>query len=282
MGVVLALLAAGAYGAADFFGGVATRRSPVFAVTVVSQLGGLLFLLMILPFVPGHVSARAFEYGAAAGVCGGAGIALLYHALSIGKMGVVSPITAVLAAAFPVMAGVLHGEHLRNWQLAGIGIALLAVVLISMTSEPADNAAGRVLEFSTKGVREAIASGVILGGFLILLAHSGTTAGLYPLVSARLASTVVLVAVALIVRSSIKPAAGALPSLLGIGVLDMAANALYVAATYSGYLSIAAVLTSLYPASTVLLARILLGERLGGLQKAGVVLALAGVALISV
>ncbi|HZZ66454.1 MAG TPA: DMT family transporter [Candidatus Baltobacteraceae bacterium] len=282
MGVVLALLAAGAYGAADFFGGVATRRSPVFAVTVISQLAGLLFLLTFLPFVPGHVSARALEYGAAAGVCGGVGIALLYHALSIGKMGVVSPITAVLAAAFPVVAGVLHGEHLRNWQLAGIGIALLAVVLISMTSEPADNAAGRVLEFSTKGVREAIASGVILGGFLILLARSGTAAGLYPLVSARLASTVVLVALASIARASIKPAAGALPWLAGIGVLDMAANALYVAATYAGFLSIAAVLTSLYPASTVFLARILLGERLSALQKAGVVLALAGVALISV
>lgn len=282
MGVVLALLAAGAYGAADFFGGVATRRSPVFAVTVISQLAGLLFLIMTLPFVPGHVSARALEYGAAAGICGGAGIALLYHALSIGKMGVVSPITAVLAAAFPLIVGVLHGERLLSWQLAGISIALLAVVLISMSFEPADGTAGRVLQFSTKGVREAIASGVILGGFLILLAGSGSGAGLYPLVSARVASTGVLFAVALIARASVKPASGALPSLFGIGILDMAANGLYIGATYTGYLSIAAVLTSLYPASTVLFARVLLGERLGPVQKAGVVLALAGVALISV
>lgn len=276
MGIVFGLLAAVFYGAADFLGGFATRRSPMLAVAVISQAAGFILLVAALPFFGGHATHDAILYGALAGISGGVGIALLYHALSIGKMGVVSPTTAVLGAAFPVGAGVLRGEHLSAWQVAGIAIALLAVIMISVSTEPD----GR-FEFSTAGVKEAIASGIFIGGFLIFLASAGRNAGLYPLVSARLASTAFLVLIALVLRKSITPLRASVPIILLAGAIDMTANCLYVLATYAGYISVAAVLTSLYPASTVFLARIVLGERLAALQKIGVACALAGVALIA-
>jgi uncharacterized membrane protein len=271
------LLAALFYGSADFCGGFAVRRSPMFAVTVISQAVGLVLIFAALPFFPGRPTPQALEFGFISGMCGGLGLLLLYHALSIGKMGVVSPITAVLAALTPVIVGAARGEHLGNLKLAGIGVALLAVVLISLSTE-----ADGTFEFSTAGVKEAIASGVILGGFYTFLALGGHNAGLYPIVSARIGSITLLLVIALVMGRTIAVAA---PAALGIivlsGVLDMAANIFYVLAAYAGYLSIAAVLTSLYPASTVFLARFVLGERLAALQKAGVVLALAGVALIA-
>ena len=276
MTVVLGLLAAACYGAADFFGGIATRRSSMSAVAILSQGAGFILLLSAFPFFHGHFSREALIYGALGGICGGAGIALLYHALSIGKMGVVSPITAVLAAALPVGVGAFRGEHLSLWQSAGIAIALLAVVLISLSPEPD----GR-LEFSTAGVKEAIVCGFFLGGFYIFLARAGSGAGLYPLLSARFAATAFLLFAALVLRKSILPARATVPLVILVGAMDMTANCLYLLATYAGYLSIAAVLTSLYPASTVFLARIVLREHLAVLQKVGVAFALAGVALIA-
>ncbi len=276
MAVLLGLLAATFYGAADFCGGLATRRSSTLAVTVVSQAAGLFLLVIVLPAFPALLSLSVVEFGAVAGLCGGVGIALLYHALSIGKMGVVSPITAVLAAALPVGVGVARGEHLLLWQAAGVGIALVAVVLISLSHEPD----GR-LEFSTVGVKEAIASGVALGGFLTFLALAGKGGGLYPLLCARAASTIFLMVVAFVGRQTLVPVRSTVRIILLAGAIDMSANVLYVLAAYAGYLSVAAVLTSLYPASTVFLARIVLGERLAAVQKAGVVLALLGVALIA-
>ena len=274
--VFLGLFAAAFYGAADFCGGLATKRTTMFSVTIVSQAVGFALILALLPFFPGHATRADYGWGAIAGICGGLGIALLYHALSIGKMGVVSPITAVLAASLPVFIGLFRGERLSLWQGVGIGVALIAVVLISLSTEED----GRI-EFSTEGVREAIASGILLGGFYTFLAMSGKHAGLYPLVTARLGSIGLLVALALVLRRDMIPRNGTLPLVALAGALDMTANALYVLATFAGYLSVAAVLTSLYPASTVFLARIVLNERLQLLQKIGVGCALAGVALIA-
>src|SRR5579872_3797503 len=248
----------------------------MLAVVVVSQATGTALLLAVLPFVPGHLTHAGIVYRVLAGACGGIGIALLYHALSIGKMGVVSPITAVLAASLPVFIGIVRGDRLSVWQTVGIVIALIAVVLISLSTEPD----GR-FEFSTVGVREAIASGLTLGGFYIFLALAGKGAGLYPVACARFGSIVLLLLVALALRRTVVPVASTLPIVLLGGIIDMSANVLYVLASYAGYLSIAAVLTSLYPASTVFLARFVLGERLANIQKLGVALALAGVALIA-
>jgi uncharacterized membrane protein len=269
-------MAAAFYGAADFCGGLATKRTSMFSVAVISQGVGFVLLLMFLPLFPGHATRADFGFGLLAGVCGGLGLALLYHALSIGKMGVVSPITAVLAAALPVGVGYFRGEHLSAFQVAGIAIALVAVVMISVSTEED----GRI-EFSTEGVREAIASGVVLGGFYTFLALGSKAAGLYPLVAARIGSVGFLILLALVMRRSMVPRNRTLPLIALAGTIDMTANALYVLATYAGYLSIAAVLTSLYPASTVFLARVVLKERLQMLQKIGVGCALAGVVLIA-
>ncbi len=274
--ILLGLCAAAFYGAADFCGGLATRRSSMFAVAIVSQAAGLILLVALMPLLPGRFTQAALAYGALGGACGGIGIVLLYHALSIGKMGVVSPITAVLAAALPVVVGVVRGDRLSAWQMTGIVVALAAVVLISLSTEPD----GR-FEFSTAGVREAVASGVVLGGFYIFLALAGKGAGVYPVLFARMCSVALLLAIALVLRREVLPGAPALALVLVGGLLDMSANVCYVLAAGAGYLSIAAVLTSLYPGSTVFLARFVLKERLAKVQKAGVALALAGVALIA-
>ncbi len=264
------------YGASDFCGGFAAKRTGMFAVAVTSQAAGLVLLLVVMPLLGGRFTQTALVYGLIGGACGGVGIMLLYHALSIGKMGVVSPITAVLAAALPVIVGMMRGDRLSAWQLLGIGVALAAVVLISLSTEPD----GR-FEFSTAGVREAIAAGLALGGFYIFLALAGKGSGLYPLLFARFGSVMLLLLITGALRRSALPAIASLPIVLLAGAIDMTANVLYVLAAYTGFLSIAAVLTSLYPASTVFLARVVLGERLAGVQKIGVALALAGVALIA-
>lgn len=275
MAIVFGLLAAAFYGAADFCGGFATKRNGMFAVAIASQASGLVLLLAVMPLLGGRFTHDALVYGVLGGACGGLGIVLLYHALSVGKMGVVSPITAVLAASLPVVAGMARGDRLSSWQLAGIVLALAAVVLISLSTEPD----GR-FEFSTAGVREAVASGLLLGGFYIFLALAGKTTGLYPLLFARSGSVALLLLIAGALRRGVIPATS-LPLVLFAGAIDMSANVLYVLSAYAGYLSIAAVLTSLYPASTVFLARFVLGERLANVQKIGVALALAGVALIA-
>lgn len=274
--ICTSLGAASFYGAADFLGGLATRRAGIAAVVIPVQVIGIALGLAALPILHGTVSGSALLWGAAAGISGGCGIALLYHALAIGKMGVVSPITAVLAAALPVTLGLLRGEHASIARLTGIGIALVAVVLISLTTEED----GR-FEFSTLGVKEAIASGVFLGGFFILIALAPRSGGLYPLIFARTSASVMLLLGAVALRQTLVPSKPLWALILPAGVMDMGANVLYVIATRYGYVSIAAVVTSLYPASTVLLARVLLGERLRAWQTVGLLLALVGVALIS-
>jgi drug/metabolite transporter (DMT)-like permease len=277
LAVVFGVLGGIFYGTADFCGGLATKRTSIFAVTVVSQAAGLVVLALAIGFLQAHALTSDYLWGAAGGLCGGVGLALLYHALSIGKMGVVSPITAVLAASGPAIFGVFaRGEALAWFQTLGMVIALAAIVLISLSHDES----GRI-EFSTVGVKEAIASGIVLSGFFLFLGLARPEAGLQPLLAARAASALFLCVVAIATRSSIVPRNNTLGLIVLAGAIDMSANVLFVLADHAGYLSIAAVLTSLYPASTVFLARIVLKERLALIQKAGVVLALAGVALIA-
>jgi drug/metabolite transporter (DMT)-like permease len=274
--IVCSLISATLYGGADFFGGIATKRSSVLSVTAISQASGLVVLLAALPFLGGHPSPADLAWGLLGGVFGGIGISLLYHALSIGKMGVVSPITAVLAAIVPVAVGVMRGDPLHWFQFAGIGCALVAVVLISFSIEPTGER-----EYNTKGVKEAILSGIAIGAFFLVLGLSRPSAGIDALLAARVGSALFLLALGAITRTDLRPRNGTLPLLLLIGVVDMIANILFVIAAQTGALAISAILSSLYPASTVFLARAILKERLQLSQKLGVVLALAGVALIA-
>ncbi len=248
----------------------------MFTVAVISQAAGFVLLLIVLPFTPSHTVASDYIFGALAGVAGALGVALLYHALSIGKMGIVSPITAVLAAAFPLVFGAFRGERLSLTEGLGLFLALVAIVMISFSLEPSGQR-----EISTKGVREAIVTGFVFGAFFILLSYTHPAAGLHNLLAARIASVSFLLVAAFATRTNLVPRRADLPLIVATGLLDMTANILYVLATFAGYLSIAAVLTSLYPASTVFLARVVLGERLGRIQKAGVAVAFAGVVLIA-
>jgi drug/metabolite transporter (DMT)-like permease len=274
--VFLGLLAATFYGAADFCGGLASKRASMVSVTFGAQLTGLVLIAGAIWLFPGRPTRVDLLWGLAAGVCGGAGIGLLYHALSIGKMGVVSPVTAVIAALFPVVVGFARGERPGLWQCVGFAVALLAVVLISYSREETGER-----EISTAGVKEAIAAGVVIGGFLLFLSFAHKSAGMWPLAAARVGAVALLAALGLATRTSLRPPSAVLKLVVLAGAIDMFANVLYVLAVHAGYLTVAVVLTSLYPASTVFLARIVLKERLQVQQKVGVALALAGVALIA-
>jgi drug/metabolite transporter (DMT)-like permease len=240
-----------------------------------SQSAGFLLLIGALPFVAGTPRATDFGWGALCGLAGAGAVALLYRGLAIGAMGVVSPITAVLAALLPVAYGVVVRDA-RPSLLASIGIALALVAVVAISAAPpASRAQAR------RGLPEAAGAGACFGIFFIFLAQAQDDAGLYPLLGARVASFIVLVLAGLVLRVSLRPARAALGIIVGGGLCDMLANILYVIAVHRGSLAIVAVLTALYPASTVVLAAVVLHERLRALQWMGVALALAGVAAIS-
>jgi drug/metabolite transporter (DMT)-like permease len=272
----LAVLSSVSYGAADFLGGLATKRgSNVFSVVAFSQLIGLILVGICLPFLPSSSpSASDLGWGAAAGLAGGIGVGLLYRGLAIGMMSVVAPVTAVCAVIIPVAVGVALGERLTPPAVLGVFLAILAIVLISQSGERAD---GRP---ATRGLGVAIASGVAIGIFLVCLERTSPEAGLWPLVPARIVSVSLFVAAALVFRNPLLPRRDAMPIVVAGGALDMAANVLYLFAVREGPLSIVATLASLYPASTVILARIVLRERLRPVQQAGMACAAAAILLI--
>jgi drug/metabolite transporter (DMT)-like permease len=273
----LSLLAALVYGAADFLGGIASRKTPAETVVAVSQAAGFVVLLLALPFVPTHIRPADFAWGLASGLAGAVGIASLYAALAVGRMGVVSPITAVIAAAVPVLAGVGLGERPSLLAGGGILLAVIAIVLVTFDARSAR------FSWSEPGVKLALVSGISIGCLYVVLGRASHGSGLGLLIATRLASMSMLAFFAVAVRrESLRPVPGTLAPTLAAGALDMGANILYVLATQTGLMSIVAVVTSLYPASTVVLAAIVLGERLGPQQWAGVACAALGVALIAV
>ena len=281
---VLALSSAALYGAADFLGGLASRRASAIAIVVISQCAGLIALLVLLPFLPASSPVRGdVVWGAAAGLAGGIGVALLYRALAIGSMAVVAPITAVCAVTVPVAVAIALGERPGMGAATGIALALLAIVLVSQQQTP--EPPGLVAQgFSpvarSSGIGIALASGVAIGLFFLALAQTHADAGMWPLVAARSVSFALFTIVALVTRRSLRMPSNVATIAVAGGVLDMLANLLYLLASRYGPLSIVVTLSSLYPASTVLLARTVLGDRLSTTQTAGIVCALVAVMLI--
>jgi drug/metabolite transporter (DMT)-like permease len=273
--ILLSLLAAVVYGAADFFGGLASRKTSPTLVVVLSQLSGAAVLAAAWLFVPGRFYAEDLRWGVGAGIAGGLAIILLYRALAVGRMGVVSPITAVIGASVPVAFGLFTGERPAPAALAGVVFAFVAVGLVSANAET------RRLSLREPGLGYALGSGTLIGALFILISRGHHDAGFAVVATTRATSLVLLTSLLLARRASFRPAPGSLPTILGAGALDMAANVLYVAAARDGMLAIVAVLTSLYPASTVFLARVILDERLTRSQWAGVACAALGVALIA-
>jgi uncharacterized membrane protein len=278
---LLALGSALLYGSADFFGGLTARRANTIATVFVSQSAGLVLLLLVLPFLPvATVSSRDWMWGFVAGLSGGIGVALLYRALAIGVMAVVAPTTAVIAAMIPVLFAFALGERLRLLTWGGVALALFAIALISRPASQdlkAGQAKSRALP---PGFGLALLSGVAVGIFFLSLAQTTTAAGMWPLVAARIATLVLFGSIALFAGRTLFMSRTAAVTAISGGALDMAANALYMTAARIGPLSVVVTLASLYPASTVLLARVVLGERLGAMQMAGIVCALAAVLII--
>ena len=268
---VLAVASSIAYGAADFCGGLATKRSALLSVVIFSQLAGGILLAIALPLLPpSSPTAIDFAWGAAAGFAGGVGVAWLYRALSKGVMSVIAPVTAVCAVVVPLIVGMTLGERPTLTAMSGVLLAIVAIILVSQSGETA----------ASTGVPLAIASGIAIGIFLVFLARSGPSAGQWPLIAARIVSVSFFAIVGLLRREKLMPSRQSLPLVIGGGALDMLANILYVIAVRGGMLSIVATLTSLYPTSTIILARIVLHERLQALQQIGVVCAAIAIVLI--
>ena len=283
MAAVLALLSAVVYGSGDFVGGLVARRLPPAAVVLRSNAVGLVGLLLIAPlFASDHVGADDLAYGAGGGVVGGLGVLLLYRGLAIGTMSVVAPITAVLAAAVPVGFGLVEGERPSAVALAGIPVALVAIALLARDPDDAGP-----LEGTSAGVLlMALGAGLGFGLFFVGLDKASDDSGMWPLVAGRGASVVLFALIALFVASarvgSSAARQGTTPRLILLcGICDSGANALFLLATHQGLLTLVAVLGSLYPASTVVLATTLTHERLARVQVVGVVLALVAVVLIA-
>ncbi|HVE80241.1 MAG TPA: EamA family transporter, partial [Gemmatimonadaceae bacterium] len=279
LSALLALAASLTYGVADYLGGLATRRTGVLAVVTLSQGVGLVLLCAAAPVAGGVVGRGDLLWGAAAGLAGGLAVTLFYRALAMGRMSIVAPVTAVCGLAVPVIVGLALGERPGRLALGGVFLAAASVALLGPGAEPAapapDVHAGGGAQ---PGLRAepgrafvtAIAAGVIIGAFYVTLERTSAAAGLWPLLVARVVSVSVFLATAAVLHArGGRPLAiprAALSTVIGAGVLDVLANALYVYAVRGGLLSIVAPLASLYPASTVLLARARDGERLSRLQ----------------
>ena len=273
MAYLLALGSAALYGAADFLGGLASRTVNTLATVVVSQAAGLLLLAVLVPCLPSVATQADLLWGGAAGLAGGIGVGLLYRALAIGTMAIVAPTTAVCAVLIPVAAETIAGERLAARTIAGIVLAVVAIVLVSQASHVERAVRARPLSL-------AIVSGIAIGFFFLALARTDAAAGMWPLVAARTVSVCLFLVLALGTRRSLRMSGRPLATVMACGALDMAANALYLLASRQGALSTVVTLASLYPASTVVLARVVLGERLNARQAAGIVSALLAVVLI--
>ncbi len=286
MAVLLGLLAAVTYGTADFLGGLATKRNPAIRVALVSQLFGFALYVLTLPLLPeGRFTGEAWLWGGLAGLTGGLGLAFLYRGLAHGRMSVVAPLTAVIAAVMPVAFGLLTGERPSVPQLVGIGLAIPAIALVSSvphaSANPAAAGTTRRSRAASLGVFDALVSGIGIGLFFITLARPGEDTGVYPLVAARIVSISMFLALVIVTRTSFRPERGTAGIMAASGVIDVTANLLYLLGTRAGLVSVVAVLTSLYPGATVALARVGVRERLSVTQLVGLALALAGVASIA-
>jgi drug/metabolite transporter (DMT)-like permease len=309
---VLGLLGALVYGSADFLGGLASRRISAVRVTAISASAGLIGLLVALLFSGGRWSASAVAWGALSGVVGAIAIALLYACLAIGPMSILSPLTAVISAVVPMTWGLLGGDTFAPIGYVALGLALVAVVLVGFVPEKG------AVRPSVRGVLMAIGSGAMIGTFLIIIDQTPDDSGLVPLVLNRgVSATLTFAAVgviALAARRRVPSKAGALehatvpaatagdarepqrapvsspvggwlpglPLAIACGLVDATANVLLLAGIRLGDLTVMSVLTAMYPAGTILLAAVVLRERIAPVQWVGLALAVAAAGMLAI
>jgi drug/metabolite transporter (DMT)-like permease len=276
--VILSLLASLTWGTADFLGGTAARRLPVTAVVAVSQAAALVGLVVVAAASDGLTASTAYlGWALLAAGFGVVGLTAFYSALAMGTMGVVAPIAA-LGVAVPVVVGVSTGDRPTGWQGLGVAVAVAGVVLASGPEVRAGVPGGAA------GRRALLLAGVAAVGFgavIVCVAHGARTSTLMTLLVMRAASVTLLLGLAAVGRARVGVRRADLPMLVAVGAGDVGANAMFAVASTEGLLSIVAVLSSLYPAVTVVLARVVHSERLRPVQGIGVLAAIAGVVLIA-
>jgi drug/metabolite transporter (DMT)-like permease len=270
---LLALAAAAVFGAADFTGGYAARRTHVATVTLVTNVVGVAIATVLVLVLGGAWTTSSIGWGAAGGACGLVGIVLLYFGLATGPNRLVSPLSAVVAAAIPVVVGLATGDRPGELAIVGLAITPFAIWLVAGGDLRAASGATRSLAI-------AVGAGVGFGLFFVCLAQTPDDAGAVPLLAARLTSTTLMLAAVATGRAA-PPTRADIPIPVLAGTLDMGANGLFLWSAIDGDLAVVGALVSFYPVTTVLLAMAILGERVSRSQALGLILAVACAALLS-
>jgi drug/metabolite transporter (DMT)-like permease len=274
LAIALGLAASLSWGVADFFGGIQSRRMPVVAVVLGSQLAGLVLVAAIVAARGEGMPGGDFViYAALSSVGGIVGLTAFYKALSIGAMGVVAPLSST-AAVIPLVVGLATGDRPSALQGIGVAVAIAGVVL---ASREAGEHGGSV----SKGAGLALVSAVGFGCFFLAIDKASDSDVLWAVCVNRTVSVSLLGLALLATRPTLGLQPADMRILALVGVLDILANGLFALAATKGLVSVVSVLASLYPVITVLLARVVLKERLQAVQRIGAALALAGAALIS-
>ncbi|GAA2428504.1 DMT family transporter [Streptomyces macrosporus] len=273
--LLLALGSSLAYGCADFLGGLGARKAHVLRTVVIAAPASLAVELLLWPLLGASFSAATLGWGAASGIASAAAFALLYRTLAIGPMNVLSPVTALVSAALPVGVGLLRGEHLGTAGLVGLPLALVAVVLVS-----AGHGAGSARPSRT-ALLSAFGAGAAIALQLVFLHQAPSDSGVAPLIIGRAVSSAVTLTAAGLMHRRLGPERPAYGMSAAAGVLDSVANLLFLLAARSGDLAVVAVITALYPAGTVLLARCVLAERIHRGQFVGLGTAAVAVGLLA-
>ena len=278
MEIALGALVALTYGSGDFLGGISAKRLHTVTVLLVSQAVGLAAAFLLVVALRDAVpDAHIFVLSAAAGPVGVAALGMLFRGLAVGRMSIVAPLSAIGGGVLPVAWGLLHGERPSPVALAGVGLALVAAAIVGRGAEhdPARTVSPRVELALGAG------AGVGFGVVFILLAETSTGSGMWPIFIARCTSVPLLGVVVAVVGVSPRIARTAVAPVAGSGLCDAGANALVLLAVRRGLVTLVAPVASLYPATTVLLARVVLHERIGRQRAGGLALGLVGLALIA-
>jgi drug/metabolite transporter (DMT)-like permease len=272
--VAFGLLSALGWGTADFGGGLMSRRAPVFGV-VLGSLAAPLLVTLVLSRVLGEPIPGIADVGwsIGAGVAAALGILCLYHGLAVGRMSVVAPVTGVLAATIPVLAGIALEGLPRLPVAIGIACALVAVVLVSRVTGDADS--------GDSGLRFGILSGIGLGAFNVLAGQLSETGFYGQLTIIKAVEVVIVASVVLVLRRPARVPMRFIPAVAAVGLLDLVGNAGFIVAAQLGALAVAAVVSSLYPVTTIVLAATVLRERVNRTHAVGIVLALVAIVLIA-
>jgi drug/metabolite transporter (DMT)-like permease len=273
--VLLAVASAATWGVADFSGGLVSRSVPAVPVSVISQAAGFAGLLVVLAVYGGGIDDRSFWIGILAGLGGGSGLAAFYKALSLGTMSIVSPLAAC-GAVIPFAIAIATGERPGALAIGGAALALGGAVLASLEERKAE------VPDRSRAIVLAVGAAAALGLFTYFLGlGSREGSSLSTLVGARVGSLAFLVVLLAGRRESLRVGRRWFLPIAAVGLVDITANSLFALASGHGLLALISVLGSLYPVVTVILAHVVLGERLTTQQKAGIAAALAGVAALS-